>query len=239
MTASAQKLDPDNYPPSLEISLAGERLVCHWSGCLFLPEHKALIVSDMHLEKGSSFARRGMLIPPYDSTKTLSRLAAVAALYEPEMIVSLGDSFHDRHGHSRLSEAAQEKLSALMAGRQWFWVSGNHDPEPPDELGGEGVDELILGNLVLRHEPAKGSVNGEIAGHLHPAAKISRRGRAVRRICFVSDGRRLIMPAFGVYAGGLNLNHSAFDGLFQRDKLFAILLGNERVYQIPGALLSQ
>lgn len=219
------------------VSVAGDEIVCDARGALYVPAARLLVVSDLHLEKGSSFARRGMLMPPYDTAATLARLGAVIADHAPKIVVSLGDSFHDSDGAGRLPEPYRESLAALMAGLDWYWVAGNHDPSPPTGLGGESVREIAVGNLVFRHEPSARAGPGEIAGHLHPCARIVQRGRSVRRRCFASDGLRLIMPAFGSFTGSLNVLDRAYAGLFSRDGLVAYMLGVDRVYAIAGAML--
>ncbi|GLS29343.1 putative phosphoesterase [Mesorhizobium albiziae] len=220
-----------------EIEIAGERAVCDQSGVLYFPELDLLVVSDLHLEKGAAYARRGSFVPPYDTAATLLRLQAVVAHYDPKMVISLGDSFHDGRGSADMPDVFRHRLTALMAGRDWFWVAGNHDPDAPEGLPGETVRELAIGNLVFRHEPSRVAMPGEIAGHLHPCARIVQRGRSVRRRCFASDGSRLIMPAFGSYTGSLNVLDRAYAGLFSRDAFMAYLLGTRRIYAIAGSML--
>lgn len=217
--------------------MMGEELLCDRSGCLFWPAENMLIVSDLHLEKGSSYARRGQLLPPYDTAATLAALGSAIRQFEPARVVSLGDSFHDVEASRRLDTEAIAALAAMMAGRDWIWISGNHDPEPPQSLGGDCANELAIGMLVMRHEPSPGGVAGEISGHLHPRARIVRRGKAVGRRCFAFDGQRLIMPAFGAYTGGLNIRDRAFAGMFDNAALQACLLGRDRVYRIDGRQL--
>ncbi|KXF78696.1 metallophosphatase [Paramesorhizobium deserti] len=217
--------------------IAGVEAVCDPAGALYFPEMRLLAVSDLHMEKGSSFARRGMLLPPYDTGVTLDLLAAVIARYHPATVISLGDSFHDPEASARLPALYAIRLRGLMAGREWIWITGNHDPHRPVHLPGDVAGELALGPLVFRHEPQSGSAPGEIAGHLHPAAKIVRRGRSVRRSCFASDGERLIMPAFGAYTGALNVLDRAFRGLFAEEQLLAFMLGADRVYTIGRRML--
>jgi DNA ligase-associated metallophosphoesterase len=215
------------------ISVAGVALVADVAGALYEQESGALIVADLHLEKGSSFARRGQFLPPYDTATTLGRLARLIETYRPRVVIALGDSFHDRAAPDRLNEADRGSLAALQNGRDWIWVAGNHDPEPPAGCGGEAVTEMTLGALVLRHEPSAGA-QAELAGHLHPVAKIEIRGRRLRRRCFATDGARVVLPAFGAYAGGLNVRDAAFGSLFQAGALTAWMLGEEGVYAIPG-----
>jgi DNA ligase-associated metallophosphoesterase len=186
------------------LAIAGHELVADAAGALYCARERALIVADLHLEKGSSYAQRGVLLPPYDTAATLLRLAALIGRYNPRVVVALGDSFHDRRAGERIAVADRDRLAALQAGRGWIWIAGNHDPEPPAGLGGEAHTQWRLGPLVLRHEPTAGAAPGELAGHLHPVARVWSSAGTTRRRCFVSDGTRCILPAFGAFTGGLN-----------------------------------
>jgi len=218
-----------------EIPVAGVTLVADLAGALYWPEERLLVVSDLHLEKGSSFARRGVLLPPYDTASTLERLAGVLARYAVRTVVALGDSFHDQDGPARLAAPDRAKLKELQAGRDWIWIAGNHDPGPANRLGGVFAISLSLWPLSFRHLPTPQESPGEIAGHLHPVARVSHRGRTLTRRCFVSDGARLVMPAFGVYAGGLNIRHAAFVQVFGAFAFTAHLLGQRRLFAFAAA----
>ncbi|ULL00845.1 ligase-associated DNA damage response endonuclease PdeM [Bradyrhizobium sp. I71] len=215
------------------VDVAGIALHADLSGALFWEEQRLLVVSDLHLEKGSSFAMRGVLLPPYDTFATLGRLAAVIARHDPRIVVALGDSFHDRTAHERLSPDDRNAVAALQGGRDWIWISGNHDPMLPRDLGGTVADEVTIGPITFRHEPTGAS--GEIAGHLHPKARVSARGRSMERRCFASDGMRAVMPAFGAYAGGLSIRDAAFARIFPRNGFVAHLLGDRRVHAIAAS----
>ena len=221
---------------SAAIALAGEEAVLDPGGALWLPRFDALVVADLHFEKASHFAEAGYLVPPYDTGRTLDALEAMIERRRPALVVSLGDAFHDPRGPSRMRLPDRVRLEALIAPRDWVWVTGNHDPEPPEGMRGETVDELRLGPLTLRHEPS-GDVEGEVAGHLHPFARIGRGRRGVRRPCFACDGARLVMPAIGAFTGGLNVCDRAFDAILERSRLIAHMLGDDRVYSVSGASL--
>lgn len=225
----------DSAPETI-IALGGIDFIADVSGALFEPETRTLIVADCHFEKGSAFTRRGHVLPPFDTQDTLIRLEALTRRFRPQMIVSLGDGFHDRDASARLADDDVVRLQNLAQSAELIWVAGNHDPEPVENLPGRSVAELVIGSVTLRHEPG-GAGDFEIAGHLHPAAKIAGRGRAVRRRCFVSDARRCILPAFGAYAGGLNICDSAFAPLLARDSWRIHAIGRERLYAIAPALL--
>ncbi|OKO80782.1 phosphoesterase [Bradyrhizobium sp. NAS80.1] len=218
------------------LDVAGVPFHADLSGALFWEEQRLLVVSDLHLEKGSSFAARGVLLPPYDTLATLSRLAAVVARHDPRVVVALGDSFHDRTAHERLSADDRDALASLQNGRDWIWISGNHDPMLPRDLGGTVADEVAIGPIAFRHEPT--GAHGEIAGHLHPKARVSARGRSMERRCFASDGMRVVMPAFGAYAGGLSIRDAAFAKIFPKNGFVAHLLGDRRVHAIAASRCS-
>ncbi len=220
-----------------EIVVNGVLAVCDPLGSLYLPETGMLVVSDLHLEKGAAFARRGMMLPPYDTIATLNILSAVITRYDPKIVVSLGDNFHDRKGSEHLPAELRSLITAMARGRDWIWINGNHDPDGTVDLPGTCTDELFYGGLAFRHEPSLISGKGEVAGHLHPSATVRRREKSVRRPCFASDGTRLLMPAFGVLAGGLDLRHRAMHGLFDREALVAHLLGRDRIYSVRYANL--
>jgi DNA ligase-associated metallophosphoesterase len=187
-----------------------------------------LAIADLHLEKGSSFATRGQPLPPYDTAATLARLARLILRYMPRAVVALGDSFHDGGGPARLRDADREHLHAMQRGRDWIWITGNHDPDPAPDIGGAFHGSFAVGGLTFRHEP-KGAA-GEIAGHLHPVARIAHRGRTVSRRCFAADEMRMILPAFGAFTGGLNVRHAAFADVFGTLKFTAHMLGEDRLY---------
>jgi DNA ligase-associated metallophosphoesterase len=221
-----------------ELDLAGTPFTVLPEGGLWHDAERMLIVADLHLEKGSAFAARGRgFLPPYDTAATLGLLGKLMARLQPKRVLALGDSFHDSRAGERIRPEDVETLCGLQVGRDWLWIAGNHDPEPPSCARGEWLHEYRLGDVVLRHEPSAGPADGEIAGHLHPVAKIRVRGASVRRRCVATDGRRAILPAFGVYAGGLNVRDRAFGGLFQPGALCAWMLGNSSVYRMPAEKL--
>ena len=190
------------------------------SGALYWAEQGVLVVSDLHLGKSERIARRsGVLLPPYEVTETLSRLDADIATTAPRLVICLGDSFDDLEA-ADLAEDHALWLTRLMAGRRWVWIEGNHDPGPVD-LGGEHRTELTLGPLTFRHIALLGA-RGEVSGHYHPKMRVAGQSRR----CFLLDGARLILPAFGTYTGGLSSDSLAFSGLMEDDAI-AILTGRK------------
>jgi DNA ligase-associated metallophosphoesterase len=232
---SVAKFQPARGRAAHEIAVAGTTLIADPAGALYWSDERLLAVADLHLEKGSAFAARGVLLPPYDTTATLARLAKLIEHYRPALVVALGDSFHDGGGPARMPDVSRVALAVLQRGRDWLWLAGNHDPDPPQGVGGRVAAELAIGPLTFRHEPSPHGADGEIAGHLHPSARVAQRGRGVARRCFAADAKRMVMPAFGAYAGGLNIRDRAFVALFGALSFTALLLGQGRLYAIPAA----
>lgn len=216
--------------PGLAFSLVKERVQALTCGGLWWEASSVLVMSDLHLEKGSSYAARGQMLPPYDTRATLGRVTRLVEALQPATVILLGDSFHDPRARARMSPDDVAALRRLTNLSDWVWIEGNHDPAPPADLGGRTAFELTIGTLTFRHVPSESSAPGEVAGHLHPCARVvGRGGRSVRKRCFVTDGERLIMPAYGALAGGLNVLDRAFSSLFPNG-LVAGVLGRDGVY---------
>lgn len=220
--------------PGEELQFAGASLCADLSGALYWPEQRLLCVADLHFEKGSSFARHGRFVPPYDTRATLARLQQLVLRYDPRTVICLGDNFHDGDGPTRLSDHDRHLLLMQQRGREWIWIAGNHDPDPAAGIGGHFLDEIHVGGIGFRHEPSEKGEAPEIAGHLHPLARILTRGRTLSRKCFASNGRRMIMPAFGAFTGGLNIRNRAFHSVFDGADFLAHMLGTTRLYAVAA-----
>jgi DNA ligase-associated metallophosphoesterase len=216
----------------LSIAVNGETLVLDKSGAAWWPRASTLIFADLHFEKGSSYARFGQFLPPYDTRATLLRMAETVTRYSPARVIALGDSFHDPLAAARLPPTEFALLDQLTQSVHFLWITGNHDPLPPSSLRGAVMAQWRESGLVFRHEPQLDAEPGEVAGHLHPCAKVAKYGRSVRRRAFAADANRMILPAFGAYAGGLDVGDPAIACLFGA-RFHAFMLGEDRVYAIP------
>ena len=221
------------------ISIGNLSLIPDASGVLFEPNERLLIVSDLHLEKASSLARRGSLLPPYDTIDTLKRLSMVVDRLQPKTIISLGDTWHDTHGPSRMSDETNKIFASLRNTIDWIFITGNHDPDPPQNLAARVMHEIQIGGVNFRHEPQSNITEPEIAGHLHPVAKIRAKGRSIRRKCFISDSTRCILPAFGSFTGGLNVLDQAFNPLFLEHNFRMHVVSSDQIFIVgPHSLVS-
>jgi len=199
------------------LHLGDTRLIADPAGALFVPSVDALLVADLHFEKASAFAVAGAMLPPYDTAQTIGLLDRLMRKYQPATVYCLGDSFHDAGGVARIGASNEARLRRLATGREWIWIAGNHDVDAVPSWGQRVIDEVRVGSLTLRHEAQRdGKLPGaEISGHYHPKAAVRLRGRRFSGRCFVTDGRRLILPAFGALTGGLDVTDPAIAGLMQ------------------------
>jgi DNA ligase-associated metallophosphoesterase len=209
-----------------ELFFYGETLHLRATGALFWPARKTLVVSDLHLGKSERFARRGgSLLPPYETHATLEKLDRDLEATGAATVICLGDSFDDLAAAGSIDDGARLWLTRLMAGRDWTWITGNHDPGPID-IGGSHRAELTVRPFTFRHIAEPGQ-NADISGHYHPKARLAGQSKP----CFLADAARLIMPAYGTYTGGLRSDDPALTTLMAKDAL-AILTGT-RALAIP------
>ena len=225
---------------------AGQHLLLDPAGVVFWPARRTLIIADLHLEKGSSYAVRGALLPPYDSRVTLDILARLARHYGPERIIALGDSFHDSEGADRLCDHDRTVLDRIMADAKFVWIKGNHDPLAQPAMPGIAADAFKDSGLKFRHiaTPEAHPVaarHGELSGHYHPKARVETRGKIISRRCFVVDRHRLMLPALGAYSGGLDVTAPPLRALFPHgarlfllgaNRLFTFMLSNQDMESI-------
>jgi len=197
---------------------AGQDFALAPSRALYWAEERALLVADLHLEQASWYAQRGQMLPPYDSRETLSRVADAIRETGARRVFCLGDNFHDSHGPARLEPHAAGMLEALMRAVDWVWITGNHDTKDAStaaQTAAQGVAELEVRGVMLRHEARPGETAPELSGHFHPKFAVTARGRRVTRPCAVASEHRLILPAFGALTGGLNAADPAILGALQ------------------------
>ena len=218
-----------------EFYLSRTRVIADISGALFWPEKKTLVFSDLHLEKGSWFAKQNIPLPPYDTLDTLNRVEKVINCFKPSRVISLGDSFHDETWMERISEEQTERILNLTNSYEWLWIQGNHDPSGAPSLGGNNVNDYFDPPLTFRHEAKQAFADGEVSGHYHPKARIKLNRKSFSARCFISDERRVILPAFGSFTGGLNVMDRTISNFFKDD--FKVLLLGSKVRQFPKTAL--
>lgn len=222
------------------LSFATQEMLLVDSRALYWPRERALLVADLHLEKGSFFAAHGQMIPPYDSRETLARLAGALRKTGARRVFALGDSFHDADGEERMEPHAAGMLDALTRTAEWVWITGNHDEGLSGDLRGTLARELEVAGVTLRHEASAGEERPEISGHFHPKLRLRVRERSIVRPCaVVAEGSsehsgRMILPAFGAYTGGMDAADPAIRAALQPARaITAVLPAKDRLVQFP------
>lgn len=224
--------------PSADLSrtsftFGGQHFVALPDRALYWPQQRALIVADLHFEKGSAFAANGQHLPPYDSHDILSRLLILIEQSQAQQIFCLGDSFHDRNAAARMTPDISQRLSGLAAERHICWIAGNHDGLSGSAWGGSIAEEAVLNGIVLRHESLAHESRPEISGHYHPKLRFSMHGRTLSRPCFLINEKRLMLPAFGSLAGGMDVHSAEIMRLFGQNDCQAMIVADEKLLHFP------
>lgn len=225
--------------PGALLEFAGQELVLLKSNALYWPSERALLVADLHLEKGSWFAARGQMLPPYDSRETLERLADAIRLTGARRIITLGDNFHDDAGTQRLDDYASGMLESLTRALEWVWITGNHDEAMAKTFGATLATQVEIGGIVLRHAARPGETRAELSGHFHPKMRLKVRNRHIARPCAVvsrsaNASERMIAPAFGAYTGGMDAGAPEIrDALSPAQSIDAVLPAKGRLARFP------
>ncbi len=224
-------------PAQCPVSFAGVPLVADGAPALWWAEQRTLIVADIHLDKGASLNRQGLMVPSYDTAETLGRLEALVRQYQPQRVVCLGDSVHRRDSWARLPAPVVSHVRRCLAKvEDWVWITGNHDPEGDGRIPGRFLPRLDLGPLSLTHEPPLSHTPGRptLCGHLHPKVRVQVGGRRISGRCFVIWHDLLIVPAFGAFTGGLSVTDPAIASLREAAPRL-VLSHRDRVVRVPAA----
>lgn len=228
------KAAPRHMKLMVHLSFAGHTLTPLCEGAVYWPSRRALLVADLHFEKASYYARFGQMLPPYDSLATLSALTRLVTKTDAAEVWCLGDSFHDALGAQRMSADARAIMAELSTRTRLTWITGNHDPMTTAPARGNMASEAGVDGLLLRHEAVPGESRPEISGHFHPKISVRLRGRRINRRCFVLSTNKLILPAFGAFAGGLQANDPAILSVAD-GPAYALVPSGDRLLRFPLA----
>lgn len=181
----------------MRVTFAGSEFEARPAGTLWWPARRWLIVADLHFGKSARMAARGgALLPPHEDGDTLLRLRAEIEALPVERIISLGDAFDDAKAPEAMRPEDRALLADLAGRCDWLWVTGNHDHGAVPRLG-TTASEIVEQGIALRHIAGDGP---DISGHYHPKASVAGRSRPA----FLIGDKHLILPAFGLYTGGLD-----------------------------------
>lgn len=190
---------------ALRIDFAGQALELLPERAVFAHGARALIVADLHVGRERSALAQGLARPLEPSASDLRRLHELMLRHGARELWVLGDFVHSRRG---LDAELQRDLGAWLAEHRTVVVLGNHDrpalaalerlpleivPEPHERQG-----------FWLAHDPDVAEARAVLCGHVHPRIALQQGREKLKLPCFVQEERRLILPAFGSLAGGLD-----------------------------------
>jgi len=200
-------------------------------GVLFWLEKKIAIVSDLHLEKGSSFASLGQFIPPYDSEETLKKLINFLKTHEVQTIILLGDTFHDGGALNRMSSKVKSIFDSLVENYEIIFVLGNHENKMKSAFI-KFYERYIVDDIHFLHEAVL-EKKYQISGHFHPVASLKINSKQITEKCLIHSENHIIMPAFGEFTGGLNINNPVFKPFLNRN-YYIYFLTKKSVYKFAS-----
>jgi hypothetical protein len=200
-------------------------------GILFWLEKKIAIISDLHLEKGSSFASSGQFIPPYDSEETLKKLINFLKTHEVQTIILLGDTFHDRGALNRMSSKVKSIFDSLVENYEIIFVLGNHENKMKSAFI-KFYERYIVDDIHFLHEAVL-EKKYQISGHFHPVASLKINSKQITEKCLIHSENHIIMPAFGEFTGGLNINNPVFKPFLNRN-YYIYFLTKKSVYKFAS-----
>ena len=200
-------------------------------GILFWLEKKIAIVSDLHLEKGSSFASSGQFVPPFDSEETLNKLINFLKIHEVKIIILLGDTFHDRGALNRMSSKVKSIFDSLVENYEIIFVLGNHENKMKSAFI-KFYERYIVDDIHFLHEAVL-EKKYQISGHFHPVASLKINSKQITEKCLIHSENHIIMPAFGEFTGGLNINNPVFKPFLNRN-YYIYFLTKKSVYKFAS-----
>lgn len=214
----------------MRVELGGEALTLFAAGAAWWESRGWLIVADAHFGKAATFRARGIPVPQGTTRETLARLDALLARTGASALVVLGDLFHAREAHAPATLAALRGWRETHAALEVVLVEGNHDLRagaPPADLGiAVRPEPWAVGGLALCHHPRFVAGAHALAGHLHPAVRISGRADDTLRLpCFWLRDGLTVLPAFGSFTGGARFEREPGDRV--------LAIADDRLYEIP------
>lgn len=215
----------------LAIACAGETLWLLPEHALWWPAERVLWVADLHLGKAATYRALGQPVPAGTTRENLARLSALLDHYQPAQLVFLGDFLHAAQARtpSLLAELAQWRQS--HSALECLLVRGNHDSragDPPPALDIRVVDEpWPMGPFAACHHPQTDAARFVLAGHLHPVLTLRGPGRDRLRLpCFSFDKGCAVLPAFGEFTGGWQVERQPGRTLYA--------VGGQAVWHVPA-----
>ena len=200
-------------------------------GILFWFDKQIAIISDLHLEKGSSFAHSGQFLPPYDSEETLKKLSKGIKNQNIKKVILLGDTFHDENAFNRMSKKAFFLFNSLIKKYEVIFILGNHENKLKiDHIN--LLNQYVIDDIHFIHQALQKSIF-QISGHFHPVATIKSSIKKITVKCLLHTNNHIILPSFGTYTGGLNINDQALKP-FVNHQSYIYMLAKKSIYKFTS-----
>ena len=184
---------------------------------VFFPDHRILLIADLHLGKVNHFRRSGIPVPIGVNTKNLELLIQLINRLKPKRIVFLGDLFHSYYNEEweALSHVVRHFIEC-----KFELVRGNHDIMSALQYERcllDVYEQIEVDSFLLTHEVLDYIPNNKynIYGHVHPGVRLLGKGRqSITLPCFFFGKTQAIMPAFGSFTGFVRVPVTKEDTVF-------------------------
>ena len=202
-----------------EVDIAGEVLQLLPERAAFWKRTGTLFIADFHLGKAASFRKAGIPMPTGTTTENVDRLERCIATLGATRLVFLGDFLHSAEGRAERTLARFGEWRATRKDLEIVLVRGNHDDRAGDPPAGWGMHCVNPGEgmapFALVHEPKPVRGGYALAGHIHPAVRLSGgAGESLRLPCFWFGPRVGVLPSFGAFTGSAVVRPKAGDRVF-------------------------
>ena len=205
------------------------------SGSIYITELSILLMSDLHIGKSYSCAKNGNFLPPFEIDETIEKIKSIVDFYNPKKIISLGDSFHEASTLEIIDKIYIKNLNKIFKEREVIFIDGNHDAElkSKEKIDATFKDSLKLDNFNFTHIKNSKIINNlfEFSGHFHPKVSIIFNRVTYSLKCFVLGKNFCILPSFGTYTGGLNINSNTLKKIIPQEKT-VIAIGKNHLIEI-------
>lgn len=197
----------------------GERLLLLAERAVFWPAKDVLFIADFHLGKAASFRHAGIPMPSGTTTENVERLGRAIDKTCAKQVIFLGDFLHSAEGRAPQTFERFGAWRSERAALEITIVRGNHDKkagDPPEHWKVRCIEAgASLGPFVLNHEPGASRGGYALAGHIHPAVRLTASGEVGLRLpCFWFGARYGVLPAFGAFTGNAEVRPRAGDRVF-------------------------
>lgn len=203
----------------IQVDIAGEKLALLPERAAFWIRTRTLFVADFHLGKAASFRKAGIPMPSGTTTENVDRLEHCISVNGATQLVFLGDFLHSAQGRAEKTLSRFGEWRESRKDLEIILVRGNHDDragDPPEAWNFRCVDPgELMAPFALVHDPKPVRGGYALAGHIHPAVRLTGGpGESARLPCFWFGPRVGVLPSFGAFTGSAIVRPRKGDRVF-------------------------